>query len=194
MNTRIQCTAMLVTGICSTTVLAHAGHATGVGLSGGFLHALGGLDHLVAAMLIGLWAATGSGVRKYLPLAVFPLFTIIGSLLAVYSVQFVGGEFMLALSILTVGLLLFRGVTVRVTTCIVVAVFALFYGHVHMLEIKLLASPFAYVIGLVVVSVALLGAGFGAGLCLQGRRTAWLLPAVGAFVSGVSAVLLLGTA
>ena len=49
----------------SSAALAHPGHNVS-GLAAGLMHPFSGLDHLLAMVAVGLWAAQGSGRKVWL--------------------------------------------------------------------------------------------------------------------------------
>ncbi|TWH76535.1 urease accessory protein [Azomonas agilis] len=113
---------------------AHPGHME-QGFMAGLLHPLTGMDHLLAMLALGIWAALQKGsLRWALPL------TFLGAL----SLGFVMGhsgwtlpqvETGISLSVLLLGLLV--AATVRLPAFIALAlaaVFALFHGYAHGLE------------------------------------------------------------
>ena len=189
-----QCAVLFVTSVGSTVAMAHMGHASGSGLIDGLLHPFGGVDHLVLAILVGLWAATESKHWKYLPLALFVICMCAGVTLAGAGVGFSMGQLVTGGSVLGAAVLLSGRADVNSASCTVVAAFALIHGQASFLAMVTLAPPLPYVLGLVLGSVVSLGIGFAAGVWLETRRIAWSLPAAGLVAGTFGAFFLLNAA
>jgi urease accessory protein len=117
--------------LASGTALAHPGDHAG-GLAHGFAHPFLGLDHLLAMVIVGMWAARTAG-RVWLLPAVFVSFMAAGAALGQVPLPFV--EPMILLSVLGFGLATI--VARRLPLWIggpLVAVFALYHGHAHFVE------------------------------------------------------------
>ena len=83
---------------------AHAGHDH-AGILAGLAHPLFGLDHLLAMLAVGLWAAQQSGAARWaLPLT-FVASMLVGGLLGFNGVQIPLMETGIAASVLAFGLL-----------------------------------------------------------------------------------------
>jgi len=158
---------------------AHPGHAEG-GMAG-LLHPLTGLDHLLAMVAVGIWAALlGKQARWLVPL----------SFLAVMSVTAVAGmaglmipavEPGIAASVLLAGLLI--GLRVRIGAAagaVIVALFACFHGFAHGAELPADAQAWRYIAGFVFSTAVLHAAGVGLGVTMMKWKTA--LPATGALL------------
>src|SRR5438132_12112353 len=65
--------ALALAGLTVTSAFAHPGHPDAIGFSQGFSHPFAGIDHLLAMLAVGLWAAQNKRSALWvLPLA-FPL-------------------------------------------------------------------------------------------------------------------------
>ena len=73
----------------------------------------------------------------------------------------------------------------------VVAVFAVFHGHAHGVELPSAASPLAYGIGFVIATGSLHLCGIALGSLCEQRGRAWLVPAAGYAIALVGVFLLL---
>ncbi|GGK61437.1 HupE/UreJ family protein [Amphritea balenae] len=118
--------------LASTPAFAHTGDALTSSTLAGFLHPLTGMDHLLAMLAIGGWAAwqTKSAQIK-VTLSLF-LFLLAGFGLALSGIVLPMIESTIALSVLISGLLL--TVAVRLPTGIAIAItaiFALAHGQAH---------------------------------------------------------------
>ena len=175
----------------SGIAFAHTGLEMGGGLMSGLMHPLTGIDHLAFMLVVGLWAATAINKQKWLPLAALPTFMLIGAVAAYAGFAFVGIETAIALSVLTMGLLVLKGLNVQTGSVALIGFFALFHGQAHMLEIATLASPLFYSVGFLLTSCSLLMTGLGIGLCLQRLHSEWMLRGAGLITGGLGTFLLL---
>ncbi|MHA6495403.1 HupE/UreJ family protein [Pseudomonas borbori] len=139
---------------------AHSGHDPS-GLMAGLAHPVLGLDHLLAMLAVGLWAAQQSGATRWaLPLT-FVASMLLGGLFGLNGVQLALMETAIATSVMAFGLLV--AVAIRLPTAIALgmtALFALTHGVAHGLELPALSSPWGYAAGFVVATAALHACGF----------------------------------
>jgi urease accessory protein len=140
---------------------AHAGHDHS-GLLAGVAHPVTGLDHLLAMLAVGLWAAQQRGSARWaVPLA-FVGSMLFGGLLGFSGLQMPLMETGIAGSVLAIGLLV--AVAVRPPLWIALGLtglFALAHGVAHGLELPELASPWGYAAGFIAATAALHAAGYG---------------------------------
>lgn len=139
---------------------AHPGHGDS-GIMAGLAHPVFGLDHLLAMLAVGLWAAQQSGTARWALPATFVGTMLIGGLFGFSGVEIPLMETGIAGSVLAFGLLV--AVAARLPMAVSVAltaVFALSHGVAHGLELPDLASPFAYVVGFIVATAALHAIGY----------------------------------
>ncbi|MBU1331400.1 MAG: HupE/UreJ family protein [Gammaproteobacteria bacterium] len=139
---------------------AHPGHDHS-GLMAGLAHPVFGLDHLLAMLAVGLWAAQQSGAARWaLPLT-FVASMLIGGLLGFGGLEIPLMETGIAASVLAFGLLVAVAVRLPMVVALgLTALFALTHGVAHGLELPNLASPWTYAIGFLVATAALHGAGY----------------------------------
>jgi len=141
------------------TAMAHSGHEVS-GFMAGLSHPVGGLDHLLAMVAVGLWAARMGGKAQWAVPAAFVVTMLLGGVLAVsgVAVPFVEGGIML--SVIAMGILLAFAVKFSPAVCAaLVAGFALFHGAAHGTEMPLEASGLAYGAGFALATAALHGTG-----------------------------------
>jgi len=184
---------------------AHVGADGGLGHShsamssfmAGAAHPLAGLDHLAAMVSVGLWSAlslggqvsSSGGARRLLsaPLA-FAATLLIGALMALQGITIPGIEPMIAVSLLTMGLLGATRTTLPTGIgAVLVAGFAVFHGLAHGQELG--GHALAALGGMVLSTVALHTVGMGAGLLLR-RRSRWVPRVAGAGVAALGIGLL----
>jgi urease accessory protein len=166
--------ALAALGLFAGTASAHTGdHATVTGFAGGLAHPLLGLDHLFAMVAIGLWAAQQNGRALWAVPAAFVGAMVLGGVLAWTGIALPQVETAIALSVLMLGLLIVTRRQWAVTTGMAfAAVFALFHGYAHGLEMPLAASPALYGLGFVLATLGLHGLGIAGSL--TGRRAVQL--------------------
>jgi urease accessory protein len=174
--------------LLSGTASAHTGdHATVTGFAGGLAHPLQGLDHLLAMIAIGLWAAQQGGRALWAVPAAFVGAMALGGGLAWPGVALAHAETGIALSVLVLGLLVATRRRWTLTAGMAIAAaFALFHGYAHGLEMPQAASPVLYGLGFIVATVCLHGAGIAASL---GGRHALRLAGAGIAAVGLALVI-----
>ena len=170
---------------------AHPGHDH-AGLLAGLAHPVFGLDHLLAMLAVGLWAAQQRGQARWaLPLT-FVATLLLGGLFGFAGVEMPLMETGIAGSVLAIGLLV--ALAVRPPLAIAVgltALFALAHGVAHGLELPALASPWGYATGFVVATAALHGAAYAL-VRIRPQAAAPLVRLAGIGSAGVGAWLLAG--
>lgn len=147
--------------LCSPGLaFAHAGHDH-AGMLAGLAHPLLGLDHLLAMLVVGLWAAQQNGAARWALPATFVAGMLLGGLLGFARMEIPLMESGIAGSVLAFGLLVAVAVRLPMAAALgLTAVFALTHGVAHGLELPALASPFGYAAGFVVATAALHGVGY----------------------------------
>ena len=143
---------------------AHLLNVSGAGWPQGFGHPFSGLDHILAMVAVGVWAAqTGRPALWVLP-AVFPLAMAVGGMMGVAGMPVPGIEAGIAASVLILGLLIaFQAKPPLAASVVLVALFAVFHGHAHGTELPQAASPVLYGLGFVVATAILHLIGLGIG-------------------------------
>jgi len=169
--------ALLTLAAAPPAALAHTGPAGG--LEAGLLHPLGGLDHLLAFLAMGLWTATsGRDARASLGAALGAMAT--GAVLAMNGFGLPMVEYGVLASVLVLGLAIAAGARLPQFGLPLVAGFALLHGYAHGSEIPALASGSTYVLGFLAASAAIQVAGLRLGQWL--RRPA-LVRATGSLIA-----------
>ncbi|MEW6415727.1 MAG: HupE/UreJ family protein [Pseudomonadota bacterium] len=155
--------------LAAGTASAHTGDHAVAGFASGLAHPFLGLDHLLAMIAVGLWAAQQGGRAVWAVPAAFVGAMVLGGLAAWTGGTLPQVETGIALSVLVLGLLVAtRRQWVAPAGMALAAGFALFHGYAHGLEMPHAASPFQYALGLVLATAALHAAGIGGSLF--GRR------------------------
>ena len=161
--------AAAVLAALPAAALAHTGHTEPGGFMHGFEHPLGGLDHLLAMVAVGLWAAQ-SGGRALLALpAAFVGAMILGALAGMTGLPLPSVELGILASVLALGSLVAFQPKLSLGVCVAItAAFAVFHGFAHGVEMPAATPPWNYGLGFV-AATALLHAG-GIGLIVAVRR------------------------
>ena len=187
----------LMTIMLLVAVQPLAAHTTGGaigGLGSGLGHPFIGLDHLLAMLAVGIWAYQlgGSAVWK-VPL-VFVLTLLVGASIGLTGLSLPFIEPVIAASVMVFGLLI--AMKFRITpllASLLVALFALFHGYAHGIEMPLAASPMAYVAGFSLATIGLHGLGVLLAYVTH-RTTHTMLLQVGGFGLAGTGLLLLVSA
>jgi urease accessory protein len=178
----------------ASPAFAHTGHDV-FGFSSGFLHPIFGLDHVVAMLAVGLWAALQGRPALYLLPVVFPLVMVFGGILGMNGVDLPYVEPMIAMSGVVLGLMVALYIRpVLWVSALMVGVFAVFHGHAHGAELPTASSPFGYAAGFVIATTALHLAGIGLGRVIGAKGGEYITRASGLVIALTGAVFLTGFA
>jgi len=186
--------ALFLTATCAMAAGASAHTGTDgaahihAGFLDGLLHPFTGLDHLAAMLAVGAWSALTARRLWAAPLA-FAAMLLAGALLGLAGVDLPAVEPMVATSVLVLGLLVaLRARLPAVLAAALVGGFAVFHGLAHGMELAGGTGHAAPLLGMLLATVALHGAGLGLGRVL--RANAWAPRAAGAGVACLGAALL----
>lgn len=159
--------------LAASPALAHSGTAAASGLAAGLAHPLGGLDHVLAMVAVGLFAAALGGRALWAVPASFAAMLLAGGALGLAGVGIPAAEFGIAASVIVLGAAVALGRSWPVAAAMaVVAIFAVFHGHAHGVEVPGEAATIPYSFGFVLTSTLLHGAGVAAGRLTFGRSHA----------------------
>ncbi|MBN0986126.1 HupE/UreJ family protein [Amphritea pacifica] len=133
----IMSSAALITLITAVPAMAHTGHSAGSGLQSGLLHPLSGLDHLLAMLAIGFWAAMQNRAQQISIPVTFILFLAVGFFMATGGVVLPLVEHTIAASVLVCGLIIATAVRLpAIATLTLTALFACAHGQAHGAEVS----------------------------------------------------------
>lgn len=174
--------------------MAHSGTGLAGGFLSGFLHPLSGFDHMLAMVAVGLWGAfLGRPLIVALPV-IFPTVMAFGAMLGMANVPIPPVEFGIALSVLTLGVLIAAGIRAPVwAAALIVAVFAIFHGYAHGKELPSAADPIGYSVGFVLCTGLLHVVGIGLGMLHKVRGGVVITRAMGGLI-GLAGLGFLSTA
>jgi urease accessory protein len=181
--------------VASLLVAAPAGAHTGEPTNGfvdGALHPVGGLDHVLAMVAVGVLAVLVAGRLPVWSLpAAFVGGMVAGGALGLADVPFPGVEVVIAGSVVVAGLAVAGAAPGRLPVGWLlgaVAIAGAAHGHAHGAEAPGTGSTLLYVLGFVAATFALHVAGAAGGLLV--RRAAAVRAVSGAAVAGAGLYLL----
>lgn len=177
--------------LASSPAFAHTGGTIGAGLASGFVHPFSGLDHLLAMIAVGLWAAQSGGRAVWLLPIAFPAAMALGAVAGVAGVALPAVEVGIALSVLALGALVAFAVRLpALGGAALVAVFAVLHGHAHGAEVPAAADTIAYGAGFILATALLHLIGIGLGLALKSPQAARGVRVGGAAIAAAGVALI----
>jgi urease accessory protein len=163
-------------------------------LANGFLHPLGGIDHVLAMVAVGLLAAQLGGRALWLVPASFVAMMAVAGLAGMSGVGLPLTEVGIASSIIVLGGAVALRLAIPVAAAMaLVGFFAIFHGYAHRLETPAMASGLLYGLGFVAATAMLHGLGIGIGLAvgrLEAGRGRRLVRIAGSAAAVIGVVLL----
>lgn len=168
---------------------AHTGIGSTSGFAHGVAHPLGGLDHLLAMIAVGLWAAQLGGRAIWAVPASFVGVMALGGALGMLGINVPFVEGGIGVSVLTLGVLIAAAARLPLAASVaIVGIFAIFHGHAHGAEMPAAISGWLYAAGFVIATAFLHLCGIGTGIALEKLSA----PAVTRFAG--AAIFVAGTA
>lgn len=160
---------VLVFGMLSPLAEAHTFGAHGAGWIDGFAHPFLGLDHLLAMIAVGVWAAQLGRRATWLAPLAFVSVMAGGALLGSRGVGLPLLEPIIASSVLVLSLLVVFTVRLPILASVgLVGLFGFFHGFAHGFELPDTASPMLYFLGFLMATALLHACGLGFGLSSRG--------------------------
>ncbi|WP_088344792.1 MULTISPECIES: HupE/UreJ family protein [Rhodomicrobium] len=176
-----------------TAASAHVGVGHTHGFTHGFAHPIGGLDHVLAMVAVGLFAASLGGRALWAVPATFVAVMAAGGALGIAGAGVPYVEFGIALSVVILGLAVAMQWKLPVMLAmLLVATFAVFHGHAHGTEMPLDASGAAYAAGFMLATALLHIAGIALGVGIQRLGSARMTQVGGAAISLAGVAILAG--
>ncbi|HTN64109.1 MAG TPA: HupE/UreJ family protein [Devosia sp.] len=146
-----------------TAAFAHPDISHAAGLLHGFEHPLGGIDHILAMVAVGIFAFGLGGRALWLVPLSFVGMMVVGFLLGADGLNLPFVELGIALSSVVIGGAAALGRPMPVVGAMVlVGIFALFHGHAHGAEMPASSGGALYAAGFVAATALLHSAGIGA--------------------------------
>jgi urease accessory protein len=191
---RIRLMRKLLTALAATAMLlpqvayAHTGVGDADGFAHGFMHPIGGVDHVLAMVAVGILAAQLGRRAIWLVPAAFVGMMVVGGAIGMSGVDIPFVEAGIALSVVVLGLAVALGMNIPlVAGMALVGFFAIFHGHAHGAEMPETASGLGYGVGFVIATALLHAAGVGLGLAI-GRTGGASAPRVTQIAGGAMTI------
>ena len=182
----------LAAALLATPAAAHTGHGLD-GLAAGFAHPFHGIDHLLAMIAVGVWAAQQGGRAIWLLPAAFVGVMGLGGAIGMLGGSLAGTETLIIASVLVLGAVVAAAAKPPLWIgAPLVGAFALFHGIAHGGELPAAADGAAYAAGFVAATALLHGAGLAPALILRARVPRFVLRAAGAAQVAAGALLAVG--
>ena len=157
--------SITITLLIPTVANAHTGIGDPTGFLYGLAHPIGGLDHILAMVAVGLWAAQIGGTALWLIPGAFIIAMTGSSVLGHFGLPLLGVEQGILASDFILGLLLLFATRLPLAVSVgIVSILAIFHGYAHGAEMPATASGLTYGIGFIISTAALHLAGVGIGL------------------------------
>jgi urease accessory protein len=155
--------------LASSVAFAHPGHNVS-GLAAGLMHPFTGMDHLLAIVAVGLWAARGGNRKVWLLPATFMTTLVLGAVIAMQWPSLPMVETGIAVSVLALGLLVSLSMQLPAMPSVaIIALFGLLHGYAHGLELPESAAPAAYALGFLAATASLHLGGIAVGIASRHR-------------------------
>lgn len=156
--------------------LAHTGAGSTSGFASGFGHPLGGLDHMLAMVAVGVLAAQQGGRGLWLIPAAFVAAMLAGGALGLAEAPLPFVEAGILGSVVVLGAVVALGRKLALPLVMGLAgLFAVFHGHAHGAEAPAAASALGYAAGFALATALLHVAGIGLAIA-TGRIAAEAAP------------------
>ena len=148
---------------------------------------------MLAMISVGLWGAfLGRPLVYALPM-IFPTLMAIGAGMGMVGVPLPPVEIGIALSVLTLGLMILFAVRAPLwVACAIVAMFGLFHGYAHGVELPSAADPIGYSAGFVLCTGLLHLTGIALGLLKGSRAGTLALRGAGGVIAVFGALFWIG--
>jgi urease accessory protein len=155
----------------SGTAQAHVGVGDGHGFEHGFWHPISGIDHILAMIGVGLFAAHLGGRALWLVPLSFVSMMIVGGGIGMSGAALPFVELGIGTSVVVLGMTVATRLEITTTLAMaLVGFFAIFHGHAHGSEMPETVSGLEYGAGFVVATAALHAAGVSLGF-LMGKTS-----------------------
>lgn len=182
--------------LAPSLAMAHPGADHVHGAVQGFLHPFGGLDHLLAMIAVGMFAAQLGGRALWIVPAAFVGTMAAAGALGMSGVPVPHVEIGIALSVVALGAAVALRLHVPTLLAATLAgIFALFHGYAHGAEMPATMSGLAYGAGFVAATALLHAIGIGTVIAITAPHTQFSQTAVrvlGVLVACAGSVLLTG--
>ncbi|MEO0909331.1 MAG: HupE/UreJ family protein [Pseudomonadota bacterium] len=139
-------------GCSINSAFAHVNNDTlSSGFFSGLTHPIFGWDHMAAMIAVGLWGAILKKPAIWMLPIAFPAVMSLGAAAGILQIPIAYTEAGIALSCLVLGILVTSFVKAPIGIAVfIVALFAVFHGYAHGIELPEAVNPMAYAVGFVV--------------------------------------------
>ncbi|KQT44684.1 protein hupE [Devosia sp. Leaf420] len=159
--------ALSILAAATMPAFAHLDPGEHGSLAAGFSHPLFGLDHILAMVAVGLWAAMQGGRAVWIVPAAFVGTMAVGFAAAIAGVPLPFVEPVILASVIFIGIAVALALPVPTAgVAAMVGFFAFFHGHAHGGELGE-AGAWQFALGFVIATAVLHLVGIGAGLSLS---------------------------
>lgn len=187
----------VVAMLIATTAHAHTGIGDTQGLAHGFAHPLGGIDHVLVTVAVGLFAAHLGGRALWLVPLSFVATMALGGVLGAAGAGLPLVEVGIALSVVILGIAVAARLRLPAVAAMgLVGCFALFHGQVHGVAVPDAVSGLAYGVGILLATGCLHVVGIGLGLAIGKAGAAFgdrVLRTAGGAMAVVGVAILAGS-
>ncbi|SFV30269.1 urease accessory protein [Devosia crocina] len=181
--------ALAIAATATVPAFAHLDPVEHGSFAAGFDHPLHGLDHLLAMVAVGLWAAAQRGRAIWLVPAAFVGTMALGFVAATIGMPLPLVEPAILASVIFIGIAIALALPIPTpAVAALVAFFALFHGHAHGSELGH-AGALEFAAGFVLATALLHAVGIGIGL-LFSRLGGKLLGRIAGLATALSGVWL----
>ena len=164
----------LALGCLALGAQAHPGHIGGTSVASGFMHPLTGLDHMLAMLAVGIYAAQRGGRARWLALLLFLGGMAAGGAAGCLQWAWPQLEAGIAASVLVLGLMVIVGRRMpALPGYALITGFALCHGYAHGIESPSGSAFELYGAGFIASCVILQAAGYGAARLLGAHHAIW---------------------
>ena len=182
--------------VMPTVAFAHTGVGDTSGLVHGFVHPISGLDHILAMLMVGIFAWQLGGRALWLVPITFVGVMALGGMLGVAGIPVPFVEIGIALSVVVLGAIVAFNVKATVAVAMgIVGLFAIFHGHAHGAETPQDTGGVAYAAGFLIATAMLHLAGISAGFVIAEagqRHSSVVVRLAGGLTTAAGVALLVG--
>ena len=158
--------ALAITAAATLPAFAHLDPAEHGSFAAGFSHPLFGLDHILAMVAVGLWAAMQGGRAVWTVPAAFVGTMAVGFAAAIAGVPLPFVEPVILASVIFIGIAIALALPIPTgAVAAMVGFFAFFHGHAHGGELGE-AGAWQFAFGFIIATAVLHAAGICLGLAL----------------------------
>lgn len=188
--------AAIAAALMPAAAFAHTGVGQTTGFLHGFEHPISGLDHVLAMVMVGVFAWQLGGRALWLVPTTFVAVMAVGGVLGATGMTVPFVEAGIALSVVVLGAIVALDMRAPVAAAMgLVGLFAIFHGHAHGTEMPEDAGGVAYATGFMIATAFLHLAGISIGFLIgkAGERYgALVMRATGGLATVAGVCLLIG--